>query len=428
MKRDYASSVLPVYISLRRLPLLRTEGTEYQGHLCEILSMEIHKELRRTELGTFPITKDVGALLQALEENARVLNRRIVLLFDDAAHIGRERPLEDFFDIFRTISTSRISCKASIYPGVTKFGLRFDVFNDATVIDISRDERKDDFHEIFVEITRKRFPQIAKKVVSSRSLDELSFGKIMGRAVTGNLRSFVFACNLMQENAAIGFNELTRCLLELSANYFWPLLDEVAPKLGSYEVLVPPSEQVAHLIFTACARRGATYVLVHRDIMQRQSKIFEILEYTGFISKREASRAMKSGGRGVVYSVNLCNLLEMTVGRRLTSELASQWTRTTEEAYELRYTNNEFAKIEIPAPALDERDLAILSKPISILKKSPTYPYGLTEDKVERLENAGLTTIKDVAEAEDNTILAINMVGKASLKRIKDVVYQAIWM
>ncbi|KRQ01286.1 hypothetical protein AOQ73_18195 [Bradyrhizobium pachyrhizi] len=427
MKRDYASSIMPVYISLRHLPLLRSVGAEYEANFCRILSLEVNKELRRVDLGTFPITKDVGALLQALEANARLLNRRIVLLFDDAAHIGRERPLEDFFDIFRTISTSRVSCKASIYPGVTKFGVRFDVFNDATVIDISRDERKEDFQEIFIEITRKRFPEIAKKVVSSRSLDLDSFGKIMGRAVTGNLRSFVFACNILQEFSAVGYPELTKCLLELSMNYFWPLLDEVAPKLGSYEVLVPPSSEVAHLIFSRCARRGVPYALIHRDVMQRMSKIFEILEYAGFISKREASRAMKSGGRGVVYSVNLCNLLEMTSGRRLTSDLASQWTEGTEEPYELRYSNNALSQIDIPSPG-PEQDLAILRKPISILKKSPIYPYGLTEDKIERLEGAGLTTIRSVAEAEDSEILRINMVGKANLKRIRDVVFQAIWM
>ena len=48
-------------------------------------------------------------------------------MFDDAAHIGREKPLEVFFDLFRTLSSSLTSCKASIYPGVTKFGVRFDV-------------------------------------------------------------------------------------------------------------------------------------------------------------------------------------------------------------------------------------------------------------------------------------------------------------
>jgi len=189
-----------------------------------------------------------------LETNARQLDKRIVLLFDDAAHIGRERPLIEFFDIFRTISTSRISCKASIYPGVTKFGVRFDVFNDATVIDIARDERKDNFQEIFVEITNKRFPDLATKIRNSRSVSIEEYGRIMGRAVTGNLRSFVYACNSMQEFAAVTYPELTKCLLDLSSNYFWPLLEEVAPKLGTYEVLVEPAQEM---------KRGARARVTH---------------------------------------------------------------------------------------------------------------------------------------------------------------------
>ncbi|WID94652.1 hypothetical protein QO058_17660 [Bosea vestrisii] len=136
IRKNYIQSVVPVYISLRHLPLLKSEGTAYVSNFCRILSSEINKELRNYG-ASFPIARDVGPLLEALEANARHLNRRFVLLFDDAAHIGRERPLIEFFDIFRTISTSRVSCKAAIYPGVTKFGIRFDVYNDATVVDIS---------------------------------------------------------------------------------------------------------------------------------------------------------------------------------------------------------------------------------------------------------------------------------------------------
>jgi hypothetical protein len=249
----------------------------------------------------------------------------------------------------------------------------------------------------------------------------------MGRAVTGNLRSFVFACNAMREFSSIGYPELTKTLLELSGNYFWPLLEEVAPKLGSYEVLVDPAQEIAQHIFLACAKKGVSYCLVHREIMQRQSKIYEILEYAGFISKREASRAMKSGGRGVVFSVNLCNLLEVTSGRRLTSELAHQWTQGTDDPYELHVSNPEYAKIQIPNPSTDQT-LSILYKPISTLGRSNAYPYGLTDDKISRLEDAGFETIVSVAEADDDNILGIHMIGPQSLKRIRDVVFQAIWM
>src|SRR5829696_5203015 len=37
MKRSYADSIIPVYISLRHLPLLRAEGPEYIALFCRIL-------------------------------------------------------------------------------------------------------------------------------------------------------------------------------------------------------------------------------------------------------------------------------------------------------------------------------------------------------------------------------------------------------
>lgn len=73
------------------------------------------------------------------------IQKRIVLFFDDAAHIGRETSLKEFFDIFRTLSSNTVSCKAAIYPGVTEFGSRFDLLNDANVIDIARNEENPSF-------------------------------------------------------------------------------------------------------------------------------------------------------------------------------------------------------------------------------------------------------------------------------------------
>jgi len=427
MKERFHGSILPIYISLRHLPLLKTDGAEYLSNFCQILSRQINSETNKQYNIFFPVSRDVGSLLSSLEAYAIDKNQRVVLLFDDAAHIGRERPLEEFFDVFRTISTSRISCKASIYPGVTKFGLRFDVFNDATVIDISRDERRDNFHEIFAEILNKRFPSIVRKVRASRRIDETSFSQIMGRAVSGNLRSFVFACNNIDENDSVGFPEITKCLVDLSSNYFWPLLEEVAPKLGSYEALVSAAEDIAQSIFNSCATRKTSYCIVHRDIMQRASKIFEILEYAGFIARRDASKAMKSGGRGVLFSMNLCNLLDVTPGKRLTSELADQWMRSFDDPYELHSSNVDFKKIEIPEPTPGS-GLSILEKDVSTLRKSNIYPYGLTDDKISRLMDAGIETIIDIFEASDKTILDIPYIGNKHLERIRAVANQAVWM
>jgi hypothetical protein len=135
------SGIFPVYVSLRYLPLLQSEGEEYIGHFCSILSDAIRKEIMDRELDyEFGTAANQVSLQLGLTALSQAVGKRTVLLFDDAAHIGREKPLEVFFDLFRTLSSNLTSCKASIYPGVTKFGVRFDVYNDSTVVDISRSD------------------------------------------------------------------------------------------------------------------------------------------------------------------------------------------------------------------------------------------------------------------------------------------------
>lgn len=133
------SSTFGIYISLRHLELLRSEGEKYEKMLCQLIIDAVSNAIIKIDnLFEFNALPNITSLQRELANLSIASQKRIVILFDDAAHIGREAPLHEFFDIFRTLSSSIISCKAAIYPGVTKFGTRFDVYNDATVIDISR--------------------------------------------------------------------------------------------------------------------------------------------------------------------------------------------------------------------------------------------------------------------------------------------------
>lgn len=429
MKTEMKDSVFPIYLSLRYLPLLRSEGAEYDKHFCRILSEKIKSELREHNYSHyFPSISSIDELHIRLHGLADYLKKRIVLLFDDAAHIGRERPLTEFFDIFRTLSSNTVSCKASIYPGVTKFGIRFDIFNDAFVIDINRDERTPDFVDSFRSVLEARFPNLMFRTVRSRGMDLSRFCLLMGRGVSGNMRAFVFACNYLEENpsTSVGYPELTNAFVNIASNYFWPLLEEVAPKLGMYEPLVPPSEKIGRHLFELSAAKQTGYILVHRELMQRFAKVFEILEYAGFIAKRDASRAMKSGGRGTVFAVNFCNLLEVIAGSRLTVDLA-RVLLTNKENGELYASSLFMQEIELPELS-EDADLRILTLEIEMLQKSQIYPYGLTQNKLYRLRAAGYGTIGELADASDWKLREIETIGEKSVQRIKDVVYQAIWM
>lgn len=427
--------VFPVYVSLRYLPLLQSDGKEYIGHFCRLVSQAIQNELKvQTSSHDFAVAADEVAMQFGLNALAQALGSRIVLLFDDAAHIGREKPLEVFFDLFRTLSSSLTSCKASIYPGVTKFGVRFDVFNDSTVVDIGRSDitTAPDF---FPDVIRARYPRLAERTAFSDRLAPSQFANLLGRAVVGNLRGFILACNRFDTIDKIGIPELTQCLLDMASDYFWPLMEEVAPKLGVYEVLIEPAREVVETIVDHTTRPiksssrlfAQDRVLIHRQIFSQYLKVFEILEYLGFVAKREASRALKSGGRGPIFAINLCSLLEATPTRRLTFEMIEEWLQGSSEAAELHVSGSAFQTIILPELP-QEHGLAIFGKGIDVLGRSAAYPYGLTEAIIQRLATAGMETVGQLAQATDEELDDIGYIGEVKIKIIRDVVYQAIWM
>ena len=423
------ASAIGIYMSLRHAPLLKSTGDAYGRLLCQIIIRHVRDSLG-SRADDFDPVPEVGSIQYALSELAAKLGKRIVLFFDDAAHLGREASLEEFFVIYRTISNSVVSCKAAIYPGVTRTGTRFDIYNDATVIDLLRSEELPDFGETFLEVMTSRYPKAFAENSFRPGLTKQAVASFLAQSVLGNMRGFVFACNASEANSrggTIGLNELGTSLINLASNYYWPLLDEIQPKLGKYEPMVATAKQVAETIFEECGPKGRRDILIHREVDERLAKPLQILEYAGFISRREASRAMKSGGRGARYALNLCVLLEQTPGARLTEKLYERWTSLPrEEAVQF----NKSSKLTgITLPMLPETaNLAIFQEPIDKLGKSRAYPYGLTQQKIQVLKEAGLSTVGDLAEADDDTLDSLPKIGKAVVERIRNVLGQAIWM
>lgn len=286
-------NIFSVYMSLRYLPLLRSEGDEYVSHFCQLLSKTIANELKiQHQDSEFPSSKNESDLQHNLQELSRNLSKRIVILFDDAAHIGREKPLESFFDLFRSLSSSAVSCKASIYPGVTKFGVRFDVYNDSTVVDVSR-SRVHEHDEFFLDVIKLRYPKFARRESFSDRLTPIMFANLIGRSVVGNMRGVILACNRFYDHEKISLPDVNSELINMAQEYYWPLMEEVAPKLGVYEPLVTPATEIFEKLIDHVVKPveqqarvfAPDRVIIHRNLYSKFGKEFEILEYLGFFSK-----------------------------------------------------------------------------------------------------------------------------------------------
>ncbi len=427
LNNDRKSSACGIYMSLRHLPLLKNEGDKYVSEFLRILYDCVNEFMQDYGCIIEPFT-DVYATHQSLNHVSETINKRIVLLFDDAAHIGREAGLEEFFDIFRTMSSNRISCKAAIYPGVTKFGTRFDVYNDAKVIDISRRKEQPEFQKFFLRVMESRFANQMSEIEFSSSLQAKDVAEFLGMAVLGNVRSYIQGCAMLFEySKKVTLRTLSETLLKLSSDFFWPMLEEVKFKIGIYAPLMEGCIQLAEKFYIECGDKKTTSFIIHRQWVTKYTKPLEILEYVGFISKREASRSLKSGGRGARYALNLCNTLEQVSGSRLTQELFNLWIKEAAEDAQFAANTTIFDEVTFGEPD-PSKDIGILDLPIEKLKKSKMFPSGLTEDKIERLRSKGWETVGTVAEKSEQELQNVDMIGPRTALRIKNTVEQAIWM
>jgi hypothetical protein len=430
IKNEEATS-FSVYISLRHFPLLSASADEYMAVLVPYVADHIRKEVLERGL-SFPLKSNavntVADLKETLAELGAGLQRRIILMFDDVAHIGRETSLSGFFDLFRTISSSVVSCKAAIYPGVTKFGARFDFYSDATIVEAQRDERSPDFGEFFTNLLSVRHPQLLE-----RSDNKLAvvLGPLLGRAVLGNVRAFNAVCLHLEGHSTISTHIIGDALKWLASSYLYPALEELQTKLGAYAPMLSIAENVAQIVFTDCGKRRVNAMIVHRDHVQRIGKVFEILEYTGFIAKREASRSLpkSASGRGPRYALSLGPLFENIHGSTLSYDLIASLLRVSVSNEELvEYPpDSELSKFSYPEPQ-GEVPLDVLSLPVSSLQTGPAIPYGLTKLMITALTEGGYSTVEDVVKVPVDVLRQLPQIGWAKARRIRNAVEQAIWM
>ena len=430
MKSEEITS-FSVYISLRHFPLLAAPAEEYIKVLIPYVVNHIKKEIAARQVtlpSNFENVDSINDLKEALGELGTALQRRIILLFDDVAHIGRETSLAGFFDFFRTISSSVVSCKAAIYPGVTKFGARFDFYSDATVVEAQRDERAPDFADFFNRLLNARCPAILEKT-DRKLVDNL--GELLGRAVLGNVRAFNAVCLHLETYSTISVHIVGDSLKWLASNYLYPALEELRTKLGAYTPMLGVAEDISQIIFEDCGKRRVNAMLVHRDHVQRIGKVFEILEYTGFIAKREASRSLsKTGaGRGPRYALSLGPLFEKVHGGTLSHELIASFMRVNVANEELvEYgPNSALSAFSYPEPE-NEVPLDILNLSIDRLQTGQSMPYGLTPLMITALKNGGYKTVEDVVKVPMEKLKELPQIWDAKARRIRHAVEQAIWM
>lgn len=156
--------------------------------------------------------------------------KRTVLFFDDAALTLTKEYMVEFFDIFRSIKTSRISPKASVYPGTTQYGPRFHLGQDAEPVLIWQEVDQSDYIEFMLELVRERFNNLFE-------IDH-DINKLLIYASFGIPRAYINLVRAYSESNAKTKQSKFNAVIEERCKYLYDEYISITDKLPQYEVYV----------------------------------------------------------------------------------------------------------------------------------------------------------------------------------------------
>jgi hypothetical protein len=153
--------------------------------------VDVEKQNYSKDISNIVSFLNVRAVQEYIESVMIQTNRkRAILLLDDAALTLTSDYLVEFFDIFRSLKSTRISPKASVYPGSTKYGPRFHLGQDAEKVPLWLNVSDPEYLEFMRAIINSRFNE---KINIDDDMKELlmfcSFG--IPRTYIMFIRSFI---------------------------------------------------------------------------------------------------------------------------------------------------------------------------------------------------------------------------------------------
>lgn len=135
----------------------KLDNTTIEWSDIELFCEQIEKQQPRDWHNVLLETISVN-LVSTVIENAlfNCGRKHAIILCDDAALVLTKDYMIEFFDIFRSLKSAKVSPKASVYPN-TEFGPRFHVGQDAESITCWPNIEDDEYVKLFDEIYEKRY-------------------------------------------------------------------------------------------------------------------------------------------------------------------------------------------------------------------------------------------------------------------------------
>jgi hypothetical protein len=133
------------------------DGDEITWKKIKLFCEQIEKQQQKDWHDSLLENISVSFVSELIEEVIFFAKRKhSIILCDDAALVLTQDYMIEFFDVFRSLKSTKISPKASVYPN-TEFGPRFHLGHDAESVHCWPSILDDSYEDLFEGIYEKRF-------------------------------------------------------------------------------------------------------------------------------------------------------------------------------------------------------------------------------------------------------------------------------
>lgn len=272
--------------------------------------------------------------------------KRVVLLFDDAAHAFSARQQREFFEIFRQMKSRTIAPKAAVYPGVTSYSANMHIGHDAEMVEAWYRSDDPSFLDTMQDVLSRRLPS---ELLEEFTGDRHDFLRYLALASFGLPRSFLA---MIQE--VLEYDEDTgkhstptrrsaEKAVERNVDNLRQLFASTGTKIPRYSNLIAEGQRLEQSVIAALRRMNAdrpveskTITVGFRQPLASQFlQVLNLMAYAGVLRKIETQSRGSAGmfdryemHAGFVIAANALSLGRSPSTRDIVTALTSRSTST----------------------------------------------------------------------------------------------------
>ncbi|AOY06237.1 hypothetical protein [Bacillus subtilis] len=301
----YGRSLDEKIIKLQRLAVTKDE--KERRKIEEEIGIEFADTLNNVEV----ITDTIREVCQKINV------KRVVFLFDEAAHTFIPEQQKIFFEMVKLLHGDIVSIKVAVYPGVTSYGGNFEYGQDAIPIQL---ERYDMYTETSRANSTRFFRQLLNKRVGNSSIAKKIFqrGEVLDLAVylsNGNPRAFLHIMSKLERDNEFSVRNVLLATADYVENELTVYHNELSKRLPKLSNIVALGYDVLrHYIINEIQKKNAgkapafrkqtVFFTIEKETEYKIHRAMQLLCYSGLINKVGfvKIRARKTAQR---YAINL---------------------------------------------------------------------------------------------------------------------------